>query len=71
MAGRNAINKPKIKLHAQSHAKSLGRKELYVELRLQDRPLLDMPPKEPLHQDQQTPKQLLYILETLLSQPRP
>lgn len=26
MAGRNAINKPKIKLHVQSHAKSLGRK---------------------------------------------
>ncbi|KAI5950111.1 ALB1 [Candida jiufengensis] len=26
MAGRNAINKPKIKMLAQSHAKSLGRK---------------------------------------------
>ncbi|EMG47424.1 ALB1 Ribosome biogenesis protein ALB1 [Candida maltosa Xu316] len=26
MAGRNAINKPKIKMHAHSHAKSLGRK---------------------------------------------
>ncbi|KAI5960844.1 ALB1 [Candida pseudojiufengensis] len=26
MAGRNAVNKPKIKMLAQSHAKSLGRK---------------------------------------------
>lgn len=26
MAGRNAINKPKIKMHAHSHAKSLGRR---------------------------------------------